>query len=89
MYSYRVLFRVLEKGLKRNVKCLNKFSYFTKLKLKNVRAFGDRQVLSLATSKGTLLAAQWTLFFPYCRIEESISAQARRNRGWVSQRERG
>lgn len=39
----------------------NKFVYFTNLVLENVRAFGDRQELSLTSSKGTSTPAQWTL----------------------------
>lgn len=89
MSSYRVLFRVLEKGLKEGCQMLNKFVYFTRLELENVRAFDDRQKLSLTSSKGKSTSAQWTLFCRYCQIEASFSAQATRNRGYVSQRGRG
>lgn len=39
----------------------SKFVYFTRLELENVRAFGDRQTLSLTSSKNTATPAQWTL----------------------------
>lgn len=39
----------------------NKFVYFTSLVLENVRAFGDRQELSLTNSDAASTPAQWTL----------------------------
>lgn len=39
----------------------SKFAYFTKLELENVRAFGDRQELSLTCDEDAVVPAQWTL----------------------------
>lgn len=39
----------------------NKYVYFTNLELRNVRAFGDRQELSLTSSSVSSTPAQWTL----------------------------